>query len=313
MTIVYEHTRKVGIKASPEFQKKQLATHGANVGMLCGHGCLYCSTPAVLGRNPAYKATTGMTAAGAFDVGVAIVDPETPKRFARDAVKLKPEHTVMLATMTDAFSPEAQEHDLGRRCAEIIIKESKAKLRVLTKNEAVVKDFDLYAQYPGRVMVGMSVTALPTKQHVIDVLEPNASPIAERLVAYEKAKDMGIRTFAMLCPLLPGLATSYVDIHELMEIMLAFGVENIWVEPVNKRGGSLLKCQRALEEAGMNDLAYNIEEIRSTEMHQLYTDELIDVATNAARDLGCLDKLKILVYGDPNDHYFDDDAVVIWL
>lgn len=47
-------------------------------------------------------------------------------------------------------------------------------------------------------------------------------------------------------------------------------------------------------------------------MHQLYVDDLIDAATDAARDLGCLDTLKIPVYGDPCDHHYKDDTAVLW-
>lgn len=72
MTKVFEHIRKVTIKASPEFYKKQLATHGLNVGLLCGHGCKYCSTPAVLALNPICKNLTGMQIAEAFDHGIAM-------------------------------------------------------------------------------------------------------------------------------------------------------------------------------------------------------------------------------------------------
>lgn len=39
--------------------------------------------------------------------------------------------------MTDAWSPEAQEHDLGSRCLEAILAESAWMVRILTKNAAV--------------------------------------------------------------------------------------------------------------------------------------------------------------------------------
>lgn len=40
--------RKFSITRSNEFARKKLATHALNVGLLCGHGCLYCSTPAMM-------------------------------------------------------------------------------------------------------------------------------------------------------------------------------------------------------------------------------------------------------------------------
>lgn len=41
------HTLKRGITPSPEFKKKELASFAINVGIKCGHDCLYCSTGAL--------------------------------------------------------------------------------------------------------------------------------------------------------------------------------------------------------------------------------------------------------------------------
>jgi DNA repair photolyase len=312
MTKIFEHIRKVGIKASPEFQKKRLATHGLNVGLLCDHGCKYCSTVAVLGRNPAFRATTGMTAAEGLDAQVALIDPETPTRAAEHAIKLKPEDTVMLATMTDPYSPVSQKYGLGTKCAKAVLSNSQASLRILTKNAAVADDYELFANHKDRVMVGLSVTGPIENEHLVSLLEPNASSISDRLEAYRQAKQMGLRTHGMLCPLLPGVASSALSIREMMETVLDFEPEDIWLEPVNPRGGGLIKCKNEFLAAGYRDEGYLLEEIRDREIHHLYVEELIDTATGVARELGCLEKLKILVYGKPKD-FCCDDAAVIWL
>jgi DNA repair photolyase len=306
-----DYQRTIGLEKSPAFFLKMLATYVINIGLLCGHLCRYCSTPAMVNKHKLFR-KAHISSFSFFQDGGTIVDSDTPNRIVKRARKLKASDVVLMSSITDPYSPEAQEHNLGRRCAEIVLKESKATLRVLTKNAAVMKDFDLFAQYPGRVIVGLSVTAPPSKQNIIDVLEPNASPIAERLAAYEKAKEMGIRTFGMLCPLLPGIADKEEDIHELMETMLRFGAEDIWVEPVNCRGKSLTFSQKTLEEAGMATEAFRIGQIRNAEMHQIYAYSLIEAATNVAKDLGCLDRLKMLIYNDKRT-FTGDDSAVIWL
>jgi DNA repair photolyase len=45
---IIEVRRKISITRSNEFKKKKLASHALNVGTLCGHGCLYCSTPSMM-------------------------------------------------------------------------------------------------------------------------------------------------------------------------------------------------------------------------------------------------------------------------
>ena len=69
-----------------------------------------------------------------------------------------------------------------------------------------MKDFDLIANYRDRVTVCLSLTGTPDKEAVIQVIEPHASPISERLAALKEAHRLGLRTYGMLCPLLPGIA-----------------------------------------------------------------------------------------------------------
>jgi len=50
------HTSLKGsIQRSKEFEKKGLATHSVNVGLLCGHKCTYCSTPAMIRAHSLFK------------------------------------------------------------------------------------------------------------------------------------------------------------------------------------------------------------------------------------------------------------------
>jgi len=53
-----------------------------------------------------------------FKSGYAIVDPDTPDRVARNAAAMRNRGLIQLCTVVDAWSPEAQEHNLGRRCLE---------------------------------------------------------------------------------------------------------------------------------------------------------------------------------------------------
>ena len=72
---------------------------------------------------------------------------------------------------------------LGRRCLEAILAEPGWKVRVLTKNAAVVRDFDLIEKYKDRVLVGLSLTGTPDQAEVLKAIEPYASSIRERMAA----------------------------------------------------------------------------------------------------------------------------------
>jgi len=110
-----------------------------------------------------------------FGSGYAIVDPTTPERVARDARRLHQQGPVQLCTTVDAWAPEAQRFQLGRRCLEAILAEPDWAVRILTKNAAVANDFDLIGKHKDRVLVGLSLTAPPGKSAVIKAVEPNIS------------------------------------------------------------------------------------------------------------------------------------------
>ena len=256
---VVEYELKAGITRTPEFERKQLASFAVNVGTKCGHGCCYCSTGTQLRTHPSFK----HIGKSPFENDYAIVDPETPKRVAHDAGHRRHRGLVQMCTLTDAWSPEAQERDLGRRCLEAILAEPGWTVRILTKNAAVARDFDLIERYRDRVTVGLSITATEDKAQIISAIEPHASPLRERMAAIRQAHDRGLRTYAMLCPLLPGIADAPDRIDELVRFAVECGAEEVFVEAVNARGPGLRLTQEALAARDYDAEAAAIAKIRS--------------------------------------------------
>jgi len=304
--------RKCAITRSPEFEKKQLATHALNIGVLCGHGCLYCSTPAILRTQPKLFPEYEGSAFKAFAAGAAVVDPTTPDRLDRDLASLQPTDTVMLSTLTDAWSPEAQTYGLGRKCLEKLLRESKARVRILTKNAAVANELDLLSEYRDRVTLSLSITAPLSKEKVAEVLEPKASSIKERLDALQAAHEAKVPIFGMLCPCLPGVANRLGYLEEMLDMILPFEPETIWAEPVNPRGPGLRLCQEALVDAGFIAIANEVRFIRGQREHAHYTTRLIGTLQTATANLGLKPRLKILVYED-GEGFAGDASSVVWL
>jgi DNA repair photolyase len=268
---VHITTLSAGIRATPEFAKKGLASFAVNVGTKCGHACTYCSTGTMLRMHPSFRAA----GENPFEHDYAIVDPKTPERVARDASRIRTRGLVQLCTTVDAWAPEAQQHDLGRRCLEALLRQPGWEVRILTKNAAVAKDFDLIAAHGDRVRVGLSFTAVPSKQKIISVIEPHASTIAERIATLKKAHASGLRTYAMLCPLLPGIADDQDSVRELVRIGIGFGAEEFFVEPVNGRGRGLLQTTEALEQAGFKAEADAVRAVRQARAWSTYVRRLL--------------------------------------
>ena len=106
---VHHYPLKAGITRTPEFEKKGLATRAVNIGTKCGHGCLYCSTGAVLRMHGSFRDC----GEDPFAYGYAIVDPSTSERVARDAKRAQKRGLVQLCTLTDASARRHRNIDLA--------------------------------------------------------------------------------------------------------------------------------------------------------------------------------------------------------
>jgi DNA repair photolyase len=311
---VHQWQLKSGITRTPEFDKKGLATHAVNVGVKCGHNCLYCSTGAVLRTHRSFRDC----GENPFGLGYAIVDSEAPERVARDAQRIRKRGLVQLCTLTDAWAPEAHKYQLGRRCLAAILSQPGWTVRILTKNASVRDDFDLIEKHRDRVVVGLSITAPLHKAASIQLLEPNASSVQNRMLAMVEAAARGLRTYGMLCPLLPGIIDSQEDIERLVEFAVDCRAEEIFAEPVNPRGPGLRLCQEALEQDGHCTEADAIGQIRQRTNWSNYTAELICGIRKAVRKWSSVSKLRFLLYPSgllPEDRkkIKQDDAGVVWL
>jgi len=289
---VYHRKLESGIKASPEFEKKDLATHTLNVGLGCGHQCTYCSSPSLRCRLPAY----GEIRLSAYSRGFAVIDPDTGARVLKGMPKLKADDTVMLSACDDAWSPEARAHGVGRKSLEALLKNTPAKIRVLTKSAAVAEDFDVVKGFEERVMLGLSVGIPGSREDVAAAVEPNASPVRDRLDALKTAHDQGFKTYGMLCPCLPGIADTEAALTEMFTAVKSCGASKIYLEPVNARGRGLINTAEALRIAGFKDEAEAVDAIRNEKAWSKYAADLAETAAKVAESLDVRERLHVLMY-----------------
>ena len=311
---IHAYELKSGIRRTPEFEKKRLAKFAVNVGLKCGHSCSYCSSGALLRCHKAFK----KVGESPFEFGYAIVDPDMPRKVALDAKRKRGKGLVQLCTTVDPYCPAAQKYDLGRRCLEAILSQPGWTVRILTKNAAVVKDFDLIKKHKDRVLVGLSLTATPDKDDVMAAVEPNASTISERLLALAQAHRLGLRTYGMLCPLLPGVADQPRQISELVTLVKACGAEEVFAEAVNPRGPGLKNTEEVLRQGGFSAEAKAVGLVRKQTNWSPYVADLVGNVQRAMRQEKILSKLRFLLYpsglaAKDEARIRKDDAGVIWL
>lgn len=311
---IHECSLGKGITRSKEFEKKGLAQFAVNIGLKCLHDCKYCSTGAMLRTHSIFKEI----GKSSFEQGFAVLDPDIAEKVAHDAVHKRKRGLVQLCTTVDAWCPAAQQYGLGRKCLEALLAEQDWTVRILTKNSAVKDDFDVIQKHRDRVSVGISITSTAKKSHLTQVVEPNASPIKDRIRAMSKAHKMGLRTYAMFCPLLPGVADSKEDIDQLVQLAEQFGADEIFAEAVNPRGKGLILTQQALTDAGFEKEARAVELVRNRKNWSRYVVELIEKVQSSVRQYSDISKLRFLQYpsGLLDEHVEqieNDDEGVVWL
>lgn len=311
---VYEYSLKAGINRTMEFEKKDLAEFSCNVGTRCGHRCTYCSSPSLLRMHNSFKQANE----NPFDEGYAIIDPEMPGKVAHDARHKRKRGRVILCSTVDAWCPAARKYNLGSRCLKAILNEHGWSVRILTKSAKVVEDYDLIKRYRDRVQIGLTLTGTDEKSGCISAIEPNASTIEERMQSLLYAKKLGLRTYSMLCPLIPGIASSQEQIDKLVKFAEAIDSEEIFAEPLNRRGKSIIKTKDALALSGYRFEAEEVDAVRNKIRWSSYVAELISKVQKSIRMFSDMKKLRFLLY--PADltaadakKIKDNDAGVIWL
>jgi DNA repair photolyase len=155
----------------------------------CAHGCSYCYARFM-------KRFTGHREAwGAFvDVKVNAVE-----LLGREIARKKPGRT-WVSGVCDAYQPLERRYRLTRGCLEILLRH-RWPVTVQTRSPLVLRDLDLMRGAPD-LEVGLSVTT--ADEGIRRLFEPGAPPIPARLEALGELHRAGVRTFAMIAPLLPG-------------------------------------------------------------------------------------------------------------
>ena len=106
---------------------------------------------------------------------------------------------IWISGTCDPYQPLEKKYELTRKCLETLSKHAWPVI-IQTKSSLVNRDVDLLRKING-VEVGLTITT--ADERVREMFEPNASSIKERIETLLSLRSAGIRTFAMIAPLLP--------------------------------------------------------------------------------------------------------------
>ena len=155
----------------------------------CSHACRYCYA-AFMRRFTGHREPWGEF----VDVKL-----NAPELLAREIRRKRPGR-VWVSGVCDPYQAAEKKYGLTRRCLKILA-EHRWPVTVQTKSSLVLRDIDILETF-GEAEVGFSITTADEK--IRKIFEPGASPIPERIRALSTLRSKGIRTFAMIAPILPG-------------------------------------------------------------------------------------------------------------
>jgi DNA repair photolyase len=105
----------------------------------------------------------------------------------------------MSPILTDPYQPAERRYRITRQCLEVLLGSQLTPV-VLTRAPRILEDLELLRRFR-RALVGFSI---PTDDDAYrQIFEPNADPIPERFAALRALHEAGVRTFAVIQPVLP--------------------------------------------------------------------------------------------------------------
>ena len=176
----------------------------------CQHGCSYCYARYM-------KRFTGHKEPWGEFVDVKINAAELLQKEINKKKKAK----VWISGVCDPYQPLEAKYQLTRQCLQILA-QNDWPVVIQTRSPLVLRDIDIIKEAK-QFEVGFSVTT--ADDEIRKLFEPHAPSIGDRLRALAELHQSGIRTYAMIAPILPG-AEDLVD-------MLAGSVDYIFVDRMN--------------------------------------------------------------------------------
>lgn len=177
------------VYAKSILSRSKVAEYTINPYVGCEHGCTYCYARFM-------KRFTGHKEPWSTFVDVKVNAADLLKR----EIKKKKLGRVWVSGVCDPYQPIEKKYRMTQKCLEILSNKN-WPVTIQTKSPLVLRDLDLMKKMDD-LEVGLTVTT--ADENTRKIFEPNAPSIKERIDALEKLRSIGLKTYAMIAPLLPG-------------------------------------------------------------------------------------------------------------
>lgn len=176
------------IKAKSILSKSQIYDYALNPYVGCQHACVYCYAKFM-------KRFTGHSERWGEFIDVKINAPE----LLAYELKKKRVGRIWISGVCDPYQPLERKYKLTKKCLDILV-ENGWPFTVQTKSDLVLRDIDMLKRSKD-AEVGFTITTADEK--IRRIFEPGAPLLKKRIEALSNLHSEGIKTFAMIAPILP--------------------------------------------------------------------------------------------------------------
>ena len=174
----------------------------------CEHGCIYCYA------RPTHE-YLGFSAGLDFETKI-LVKEDAPELLRKELASRRWKPKILaISGVTDPYQPIERRLELTRRCLEVLA-EFRNPVMIVTKNQLVARDVDLFKQLAEYSAAAVFVSVTTLDADLARVMEPRTSTPQNRLAAIETLASAGVPVGVMVAPTIPGLTD-----HEMHSIINA--------------------------------------------------------------------------------------------
>jgi len=168
--------------------KSKVSDYTVNPYVGCEHGCAYCYARFIK-RFTGHREEWGQFADVKVNSPTLLQYETKKKRVGR----------VWMSGLCDPYQPLEKKYELTRRCLEILSRNG-WPVTIQTKSPLVLRDIEELRKF-----IGLEVTfSIATgDERIRQLFEPNSPSLRERIETLEKLHSEGIKTNAMIAPMLP--------------------------------------------------------------------------------------------------------------
>ncbi|WP_297510339.1 radical SAM protein [Thermococcus sp.] len=123
------------------------------------------------------------------------------KTNAPELARKRVEGKVVMSTVSDPYQPLEAEMKLTRRVLQYMDKRN--ELSILTRSPLVTRDIDLFKLFRS-IEIGMTINGFTGREKRL--FEPLAPVHRARVSALEELHDAGLKTYAFVSPIIPGVS-----------------------------------------------------------------------------------------------------------